>query len=145
MSSTTLAAAPQLDLDNAFFWEGLAQGRFLVQRCTSCGRVRFPPTPGCPGCGEVGSEAVASSGEGSVYSWVVVHRAFSPAFADDVPYTVATIELDEGCRVLARLELASAEPSFGMRVRVDYRERRREDGAEWTEAFFRSAAQEKGS
>jgi uncharacterized OB-fold protein len=79
---------------------------------------------------------VAASGLGVLYSWIVVHRAFSEAFRDDVPYTVGVVELDEGCRMLARLELDGA-PRMGMRLAVDFRPRG--EGAEaWTEACFRA-------
>ena len=34
---------------------------------------------------------------------MVVHRAFDPAFASEVPYTILTVDLDEGARVVGRL------------------------------------------
>jgi uncharacterized OB-fold protein len=35
------------------------------------------------------------SGRGTVHTFTVVHRTFAPAFADDVPYVVAWIDLPE--------------------------------------------------
>ena len=72
-------------------------------------------------------------GRGTVYSWVGVRRALDPAFADDGPYTVAAVDLDEGARIIARLD-ALADPdatTFGERVRASY-----VDHAEWTELRF---------
>jgi uncharacterized OB-fold protein len=40
---------------------------------------------------------------------VVIHRALHPAFAGDVPYTVAAVDLDEGARVFGRLLEGEAE------------------------------------
>jgi uncharacterized OB-fold protein len=63
------------------------------------------------------------SGLGRVYSWVVVHQASLPGFAEAVPYVVAAIELDEqvGLRLIARM--IGCEPSevrADMRVRVEF-------------------------
>jgi uncharacterized OB-fold protein len=34
-----------------------------------------------------------------VYSFVVFHRLYHPGFADDLPYAVAVVELEEGPRL----------------------------------------------
>lgn len=47
-------------------------------------------------------QLVDASGQGTVYSWVTVHRALDPAFADDVPYTIVAIDLVEGPRMFGR-------------------------------------------
>jgi uncharacterized OB-fold protein len=99
-----METAPATDEESAFYWEGLRGHRVLVQRCPACGRHRFPPMPSCPHCGTPGGEVVELDGTGTVYSWIVVHRAFNPAFAADVPYTVATVELAPGCRTVARVD-----------------------------------------
>ena len=36
---------PTPDRDSQFFWDGVAAGRLLLQACSSCGAVRFPPQP----------------------------------------------------------------------------------------------------
>ena len=35
------------------------------------------------------------SGRATLFTWVVVHRAFLPAFADRVPFLTAVVVLDE--------------------------------------------------
>jgi uncharacterized OB-fold protein len=75
--------------------------------------------PSCPYCSHIGHDVVEASGEGTVYSWIVVHRAFHPAFAGDVPYTVAMVDLAEGPRVVAWLEDID-EPASGMAVSARY-------------------------
>jgi Predicted nucleic-acid-binding protein containing a Zn-ribbon len=37
-----------------------------------------------------------ATGQGRVTSWTIVHKAWFPAFRDDIPYNVVQIELDEG-------------------------------------------------
>ena len=133
---------PQRDLDNADFWQGLAQRELRLQRCARCERHRYPPLPSCPYCGEAGGQVGVSPGRGSLYTFIVVHHAFSPAFANDVPYTLGTVELDEGCRMLARLELAGRPAEIGMRLEIAFR--RHETGSpesDWSEAFFVAGAE----
>jgi len=95
--------AVQGDADSAAWWEALAAGRLELPVCSSCGRRWFPPAPTCPYCGATHPSLIAASGLGKVYSWVVVHKAFDPVFANDVPYVILTVDLDEGARVVGRL------------------------------------------
>jgi hypothetical protein len=44
-----------------------------------------------------------TSQTGQVYSFVIYHRAFHPAYATEVPYAVALVELNEGIRLLLRI------------------------------------------
>ena len=84
------------------YWEAAAQGRLLLQHCAACGKVRHYPRLLCDDCY---SDAVAwkpGSGRGAVHSWTVAHHAFHPAFAAELPYTLVTVDLDEGVRALGR-------------------------------------------
>ena len=105
------------DADSTPYLEGLAEGVLRLQRCKACGRHRFPPMPSCPWCGATATEVVTATGTGRVYSWITVHRAFDERWAADVPYTLAAVELDEGCRVFARVDAAPGE--VGRRPRGD--------------------------
>jgi uncharacterized OB-fold protein len=101
------------------FWQGCARGELVIQRCDACLRLRHYPQPLCPHCRGARSSWQPVSGRGEVYSYAVCHRAFHPAFARAVPYVVATIELEEGVRMVA--DLAGVEPGevrIGMPVRV---------------------------
>ena len=109
---------PELDAETRPFWEALAQGRFEVQRCTACGKHVFYPRLVCPHCGGGPLEWVSASGRGTVHSFTVVHRA-PPAFAAEVPYVVALVDLEEGPRMMTRLLGAEpAEVHIGMPVQV---------------------------
>jgi uncharacterized OB-fold protein len=94
---------PEADADSAAWWAAVAERRLLLPRCRDCGQRWFPPTPGCPRCGGASVELVEATGRGRVYSWVVVHRALSPAFVDDAPYTILAVDLEEGARMFGRL------------------------------------------
>jgi uncharacterized OB-fold protein len=94
---------PPIDRNSEGFWDGLESEEIRLPRCNSCGNTWFPPTPGCPFCGSTDYEVVATRPTGRIYSWVVVYRSLHPEFADELPYVVATVTLDDGPRLFARL------------------------------------------
>lgn len=94
---------PQVDEDNRPFWEALERGELLVWRCATCAGTFLPPLPGCPHCGATTVAPQPASGTGELENWIVIHRAMSPAFADEVPYVVGAVRLAEGARVFARI------------------------------------------
>jgi uncharacterized OB-fold protein len=89
--------------DSAPFWDAAKRGEFRLQQCDDCGAVRFPPAVMCPECNSLAAQWKPVSGRGKVYSYVVFHRAYHPAFKEDLPYAVACIELEEGPRLLANV------------------------------------------
>lgn len=93
---------PGITDDNRFFWEGLSQGRLLIQRCSGCAALRHPPGPMCPKCRSLAWDTVEASGRGSVHSFVVVHHPPVPPF--EYPHLIALVELTEGTRLVAELE-----------------------------------------
>ena len=58
---------------------------------------------------------VRASGRGTVYSFTVVHRT-SEEFSADLPFPVGLVDLEEGVRMMARLDVS--EPVVGMPVEV---------------------------
>ena len=38
-----------------------------------------------------------------MFTWTVTHQALHPAYADDVPYAVLVVEMDEGVRMVSSL------------------------------------------
>jgi uncharacterized OB-fold protein len=107
--------APVPDRDTAPFWDGARGGELRIQRCAACGRFVFYPRAVCPHCMADSLAWVVATGRGSVYSFTVVHRT-SDEFQSEVPFTVGLVELDEGVRMMARLDIA--EPVVGMPVQV---------------------------
>ncbi|MER6995266.1 bifunctional MaoC family dehydratase N-terminal/OB-fold nucleic acid binding domain-containing protein [Streptomyces sp. NPDC000410] len=110
---------PVINRDNAGFWDGVAEHKLLIQRCEECGTLRFPWLPGCGACGSAEWEAVEASGEGTVYSYVVMHHPPFPAF--DPPYAVGLIELAEGVRMVSNVVgVPYDEVRIGMPVRLEF-------------------------
>ncbi|GAA2777192.1 bifunctional MaoC family dehydratase N-terminal/OB-fold nucleic acid binding domain-containing protein [Streptomyces rameus] len=115
-----LRPRPVVNRDNAGFWQGVAEHRFLVQRCTSCGTPRHPWLPGCNACGSPDWDTVEASGEGTVHSYVVLHHPPFPAF--DPPYAVALVELAEGVRVVSNvIGVPYDKVRIGLPVRLVFR------------------------
>ena len=71
----------------------------MLQRCGGCAHVFYYPRTNCPACLSQDLSWVEASGRGTIYSYTVCRRPQSPEFADDVPYVLAAITLDEGPRV----------------------------------------------
>ena len=91
---------PVLDPETRPFWEACRRGRLMLQRCSDCGHIRFPPTRFCARCRSVNCEWIDSKGEGRVFSWIVVrHPVPKDVYAMDVPYVVALVTLEEGVRM----------------------------------------------
>jgi uncharacterized OB-fold protein len=120
---------PVTDADGAPFWEYAARGELRVQACADCGESRFPPRPCCPHCQSFGCEWRPVSGRGRVWSYVVPHPPLLPDYAEQAPYNVVVVELEDAPRIRlvgnlvtrAGAPLGSFEPQrikIGARVRV---------------------------
>ncbi|MFE1879737.1 Zn-ribbon domain-containing OB-fold protein [Streptomyces diastatochromogenes] len=90
---------PVTDTDGAPFWEYAARGELRVQACSDCGEPRFPPRPCCPHCQSFASEWRAVSGRGRVWSYVVPHPPLLPEYAEQAPYNVVVVELEDAPRI----------------------------------------------
>ena len=111
--------APGVSDDNRFFWEGLKEGKLLIQRCKSCGDLHHPPGPVCPKCHSFDWDTVQASGKGTVYSFVVMHYPEVPPF--DHPNPIGLVELQEGVRVIAQLVgVKPGEVQIGQKVQVEF-------------------------
>ena len=110
--------APEPDLDTQWWWDALAEDRLELPRCNSCHRFFFQPQPTCPHCGSADFERVVASGHGRVYSWVVAYTPFDMTFAEEVPYAILAVELDEGVRVFGRYSGPAEEIQADLEVRA---------------------------
>lgn len=110
---------PKLRGEEQIYFQRAHQGDLVYQRCEGCGARLGYPRVVCPVCFGVELEIVTASGGGVVHSFTTLHRPGKPAFADDVPYTIVLVDLDEGVRVIANLVTDDQDSvSIGMRVRV---------------------------
>lgn len=104
---------------NRPFWEAAKRHELRVPKCRECGNIHFPPGGMCPKCLSVDLDWVKLSGKGKVWSWVVFHQVFFKSFADDAPYNVAFVELDEGPVMITNLvKIRNEDIKLGMPVKV---------------------------
>ena len=57
----------------------------------------------CPDCLSEKLSWIEASGKGKIYSFSVVYSYQPTEFADDVPYVIAVIDLDEGVRMMSNV------------------------------------------
>ncbi|MFI0961259.1 Zn-ribbon domain-containing OB-fold protein [Streptomyces sp. NPDC021080] len=112
--SEALAPAP-------VYAEGLAAGELRFQYCSGCDHAVFYPRVLCPYCGDPDLQWRTSAGLGTVYATTTLHMRGRE------PYDVSLVDLDEGFRMMSRVEgVAPEQVAIGSRVRATVIE---EDGA----------------
>jgi uncharacterized OB-fold protein len=110
---------PEITPAMAPFWDAARRHELVVQRCAGCGTLRFPARDLCSRCLSRDAAWAPVSGRGTVFSFAVMHQVYHPGFADEVPYAVVVIELDEGARLLSSLVgCPVGDIRIGMRVEV---------------------------
>ena len=78
------------------FWDACNERRLVVQNCTACNRVQFPPEKACVDCGSdqnLGWKEV--QGRGSITGHIVIHDSRLKSWWEEQPYNVAIIALEE--------------------------------------------------
>ena len=122
---TTKRPLPVAQPESDRYWEGAKSGELWLQRDTASGGYQWYPraintiTPGAP------LEWVQASGNGTLFTFAIVHAPPHPGFVDEVPYITAIVELEEGPKVAANLVGVEPEPgnlSIGMAVKAVYTE-----------------------
>lgn len=103
---------------SAPYWSGLAEGELRFQRCGRCENAWLPAREQCPRCLSGQWRWTPSAGYGRIISWVVYRQSMHPAFADQVPYNVAIVELDEGPRLITNIDADERELAIERRVRL---------------------------
>jgi uncharacterized OB-fold protein len=110
---------PVVDSDSQPFWEGLTKNELMIQQCEDCKKHIFYPRFLCPNCFSEQVTWTKASGHGQIYSYTVVHRAFGP-FAEQTPYVVGIVELDEGVRMMTRIIGDREQIAIGKSVNVTF-------------------------
>ena len=110
---------PIVSMYDVPMWESIDRRKMELQRCTGCGKFRYPPGPICPHCLSMESEWTPISGEGVILSWVVFHKRY---FEDhNPPYNAVAVQLDEDVIVMSNLAGDIPEGSWiGRRVVFEY-------------------------
>jgi len=110
--------------ETAFWWESCRQGRLLIQRCEGCGAHQFYPRANCSSCLGSDLEWCEAAGVGTVATFTVCRVPVAEAWADDLPYVVALVRLDEGPTLMTNIVACDPEAvRTGMPVEVVFETR----------------------
>jgi uncharacterized OB-fold protein len=90
------------------FFAGLANGRLLGTKCTSCGYVQVTPKLHCQECGSE-CEWVELPGEGRIHTFTVCYFG-SEEFLKETPFMLVLVEF-EGAKTLMLSRLMGIDPS----------------------------------
>jgi uncharacterized protein len=94
------------------YLEHCRKGELAYQVCTDDNTPVFYPRAVAPGTGSGNLEWRVSSGLGTVYTTVIYYKG-------EQPLNVAMIDLDEGFRMMSRVEdIDPMQVKIGMRVKV---------------------------
>lgn len=111
---------PNTFVDTRPFWEGAKRKELWLQYCRDTGRFQHYPRPVSIYTGSRNLEWRQVSGKGVVYAATVI-RIPGTGTEGRLPLNVATIDLDEGARLLGNI--TNAEPGavqIGARVDLDW-------------------------
>ncbi|MGB8952118.1 MAG: Zn-ribbon domain-containing OB-fold protein [Candidatus Aminicenantales bacterium] len=103
-------------------WREIPQRyRLEAGKCKKCGFICFPPRLVCPQCGSREFEPVKLVEQGKVMTFTII-RVPPHQFADQAPYAVAIVELDDGVKLMGQVVDSDFEDlKIGKRVKIEFR------------------------
>ena len=110
---------PQGESDE--YWNKAKEGELWLRSCNDCGGAYFYPRDISPCCFSRDTTWVQASGNATLYTYAIVHRAPHPGFVEDVPFVPAIVELEEGPRMPTNIvidEPTQENLQIGMALKV---------------------------
>ena len=87
--------APHAGPADAPYWQGLAEGRLVMQQCQGCHRWRWPAAFRCGDCGTWDPAWREVPLEGVVYSWTKTWHPFGGTEGIGTPFVTVLAELPQ--------------------------------------------------
>ena len=83
------------------FWAAVNEKRLVVQKCSACNGLQYPPRQRCQACGAAADklEWTQTSGRGHISCSIVIEDGRLDRRKPDQPYNLALITLDEDPRL----------------------------------------------
>lgn len=109
------------EFNRPFFTSGI----IVLQECSVCGCIQHPPEEFCHQCFGVEFISRATSGQGTIYSYTVVHHPVALVLTEVVPYAIALVALDEYPAVRLLGNVLNCSPDnirIGQRVKAVFEE-----------------------
>ena len=112
---------PTISGETKPFWDSCRLGNLVIQRCEQCSQYQFYPRGICAHCWSNNIKWIKSSGKGTVWTYTITHQNRPPGFAEDVPYVLALVELEEGVRMFTNIVGCNPrDVTIGMPVEVTF-------------------------
>lgn len=104
------------------YWREIPQRyRLEANKCETCDTIFFPPRIICPQCKTRELVPTKLADKGKVLSYTII-RVPPHQFADQAPYAVGIVELDDGVKLTAQIVDCDFEDlKIGQRVRIEFR------------------------
>lgn len=104
------------------YWREIPQRyRYEANKCNFCGHINFPPRLICPECKGREFESTKIAEKGTVLTYTII-RVAPQQFADQAPYAVGIIELEDGVRLTGQIVDCDFEHmKIGLAVKLEFR------------------------
>ena len=111
---------PQGESD--FYWEKAKEHELWLRNCDECNGAYFYPRDIAPCCFSRNTTWVQASGNATLFTYAIVHRAPHPGwYPDGVPFVTAIVELEEGPKMPTNIVMDDPTPEklqIGMPLKV---------------------------
>ncbi|CAI8056898.1 hypothetical protein GBAR_LOCUS30990 [Geodia barretti] len=108
------------------FWDAVNEQRLVLQNCTACEKLQYPPQASCQACGSAdGLEWKEVAGKGHIAAYIVIEDGRLNRRMLDQPYNLALVTLDQDPTVNFYSNLPGVpayEVPMGAAVEVTYEE-----------------------
>ena len=114
-----------------FHWRRFKERYQMIgSKCETCGSHFYPRRTICPKCRRKGKmDDVKFSGKGKIFSHTII-RVPPIGFDRYVPYAVAIVELEEGCKVVSQVvDIDLDKIEIGMPVKSCFRKIKEENNS----------------
>ena len=104
------------------YWEKAKEHELWLRSCNECGNAYFYPRDISPCCFSKDTTWVQASGNATLFTYAIVHRAPHPGwYPDGVPFVTAIVELEEGPKMPTNVVIDDPTPEnlqVGMALKV---------------------------
>ena len=108
------------------FWDACNEHRLVMQTCTTCNLMHYPPKVSCNNCGSDSNlNWIEVSGRGRIHGYGVMYDSRIRLLQADQPFNIALVELVEDPAILMYSNLPGVpvdEVPVGANVKVTFEE-----------------------
>ena len=104
---------PIIDNDSKIYWESAKNNKLLIQYSKKSNEYFLYSKQLISNIDNNDIEWKEVSGKGKIYSFTEVYVPAGPAFKEETPYIVASIELEEGARIISNIVTSKKNITIG--------------------------------